>query len=232
MRAQVRSETPPIRSFVRREGRMTRGQKNALHRFWHRYGIDISAGKPLNLRHIFGRDAPVWLEIGFGDGEALITMAQHHPQVDFLGVEVHRPGIGHLLKRLTDTDLSNIRVISEDAVQLLKYNIAATCLDRILLFFPDPWPKRRHHKRRIVKAEFVPLLHNTLKAGGVFHMATDWKDYALQAMDVMNSGDGFINMTGARHFSERPDYRPETKFEHRGMRLGHGVWDLLFSRVA
>ncbi|MEN8131031.1 MAG: tRNA (guanosine(46)-N7)-methyltransferase TrmB [Pseudomonadota bacterium] len=230
MYSEARQKTQPIRSFVRREGRITSGQKNALNRFWARYGIEISAGNSLNLKQIFGRESPVWLEIGFGDGEALISMARRHPEVDFLGIEVHRPGIGHLLARLVETQLSNIRIINDDAVQMMKYNIITPSLDRILLFFPDPWPKRRHHKRRIVQAEFLSLLYTALKAGGVFHMATDWKDYALQSLDVMTSSDGFINIAGNQHFIERPDYRPQTKFERRGIRLGHEVWDLQFQR--
>ncbi|MCP4407342.1 MAG: tRNA (guanosine(46)-N7)-methyltransferase TrmB [Gammaproteobacteria bacterium] len=219
-----------IRNFVRRGGRITKGQKSALDRFWARYGIEISVGGSLNLKQIFGRESPVWLEIGFGDGEALVSMARRHPEIDFLGIEVHRPGIGHLLARLVEAELSNIRIINDDAVQILKYSIAASSLDRILLFFPDPWPKRRHHKRRIVQAEFLSLLHLALKVSGVFHMATDWKDYALQSLKVMTSSDGFVNIAGDQYFIERPDYRPQTKFERRGIRLGHGVWDLKFQR--
>lgn len=219
-----------IRNFVRRGGRITKGQKSALDRFWARYGIEISVGGSLNLKQVFGRESPVWLEIGFGDGEALVSMARRHPEIDFLGIEVHRPGIGHLLARLVEAELSNIRIINDDAVQILKYSIAASSLDRILLFFPDPWPKRRHHKRRIVQAEFLSLLHAALKVGGVFHMSTDWKEYALQSLKVMTSSDGFVNIAGDQYFIERPDYRPQTKFERRGIRLGHGVWDLKFQR--
>lgn len=229
--AVVQRETRRIQSFVRRTGRITRGQREALRRFWQRYGLDPEPGAVLNLELIFGNRAPVWLEIGFGDGEALIAMAQCHPEINFLGIEVHLPGVGHILKRISDEDLSNIRLLCADAVEILNYHLKMQSLDRVLLFFPDPWPKNRHHKRRIVQPYFVRLIQTHLKPGGIFHMATDWENYALKAMDTIVSDCGFTNLATDKRFAHRPDYRPLTKFEQRGLRLGHRVRDLLFQRL-
>lgn len=219
-----------MRSFVRREGRITKGQKNAFDTLWGGYGIDPETGQPLDFDAIYARKAPVWLEIGFGNGEALIAMARSLPEINFLGVDVYRPGVGHLLRLVAANELHNIRVLCEDAVPLLKHHICPQSLDRVLLFFPDPWPKKRHHKRRLVQSDFAGLLHTALRPGGLFHMATDWQDYALHALKVMTRAGGFVNMAEGDGFARRPTYRPQTKFEQRGRRRGHDVWDLLFRR--
>ncbi len=226
-----------IRSFVRREGRLTPGQQRALGRAWPRYGIDLPAAgeapgtsQPLDLDVIFGRVAPRVLEIGFGNGESLAEMAAAHPDWDYLGIEVHRPGVGHLLRELEARELGNVRVVVHDAVEVLREAIADAALDRVQLFFPDPWPKKRHHKRRIVQADFVQLVRRKLKPGGIFHMATDWAPYAEHMLAVMQGAPGFCNLA-ADDFVERPQERPRTRFEARGQRLGHGVWDLMFKRV-
>lgn len=219
----------PIRSFVRREGRLTKGQQRALDELWGRFGIDNS-GTPLDLSRVFGREAPKVLEIGFGNGASLAQMAAAHPELDFLGIEVHRPGVGALLLLLEQNGLGNVRVICDDAVEVLKSRLAEASLDRVQLFFPDPWHKKRHHKRRILQPAFVNLVHDKLKPGGILHLATDWQDYAQQMLDTMNAAPGFRNLADDRGYSPRPDMRPLTKFEQRGQRLGHGVWDLLFAR--
>jgi tRNA (guanine-N7-)-methyltransferase len=218
-----------IRSFVRREGRITRAQKQALTRLWLRYGLEANA--PLDLDACFGRSAPRTLEIGFGNGELLAGMAGKEPAMDFLGIEVHRPGIGHLLLELERCELGNVRVICADAVQVLKNCLPDAALDRVLLFFPDPWPKKRHHKRRIVQPGFVELLARKLRRGGILHMATDWEDYVQHMLEVMAETASFRNRAAPGNTSPRPDYRPLTKFEQRGLRLGHRVSDLLFERI-
>jgi len=216
---------------VRREGRLTPGQQRALDRLWLRYGIDYSEAL-LDLDAVFGRSASHILEIGFGNGESLAEIAANHPEQDFIGIEVHRPGVGHLLRQLEARDLDNVRVITHDAVEVLKAQIPDADLDAVYLFFPDPWPKKRHHKRRIVQPGFVQLLRRKLKVGGIFHLATDWEDYAEHMLEVMRGAEGFRNLAADNAYSPRPGYRPVTKFEQRGQRLGHGVWDLLFERVA
>lgn len=227
---------PPIRrkivSFVRREGRLTASQQRALTELLPRFGVDVGAqpGAPLDLDAIFGRQAPRVLEIGFGDGASLAQMAAAAPEQDFLGIEVHRPGVGHLLLEIERRGLANVRVICADALDVLERRLPPACLDRVQLFFPDPWPKTRHHKRRILQPEFVALVHDRLRPGGVFHMATDWAPYAGQMLAVMEAAAGFRNRAGPGRYAERPAYRPETKFERRGLRLGHGVWDLVYAR--
>lgn len=218
-----------IRSFVRREGRITAGQQRALQALWPRYGLNADA--PLQMATIFGRHAPCILEIGFGNGDALAAMAEQQPQCDFIGIEVHRPGVGRLLQQLEARGIGNVRVMREDAVQILNTCIADNSLDRLLLFFPDPWHKKRHHKRRIVQPDFIELLSRKIRPGGCLHMATDWEDYARHMLEVMGQSPAFRNCAGAGNYSPRPDYRPVTKFEQRGQRLGHGVWDLVFERV-
>ena len=218
-----------IRSFVRREGRITAGQQRALQDLWPRYGL--AADQPLNLATIFGRRAPCTLEIGFGNGDALATMAGQQTDTDFIGIEVHRPGVGRLLQQLDAHELSNVRVMCEDAVQILNSCFPDNSLDRLLLFFPDPWHKKRHHKRRIVQPAFIELLAQKIKPGGSLHMATDWEDYARHMLEVMGKSTAFRNCASVGNYSLRPDYRPVTKFEQRGRRLGHGVWDLLFERI-
>jgi tRNA (guanine-N7-)-methyltransferase len=218
-----------IRSFVRREGRITRAQEQALTCLWPRYGLE--AGVPLDLDGCFGRHAPRTLEIGFGNGASLAGMAGQEPAADFLGIEVHRPGVGHLLLELEQRDLGNVRVICADAVEVLEHCLPDAALDRVLLFFPDPWPKKRHHKRRIIQPDVVELLARKLRPGGILHMATDWEHYAQHMLEVMAGTASFRNRAGPGNASPRPDYRPVTKFEQRGLRLGHEVRDLLFERV-
>ena len=218
-----------IRSFVRREGRITAGQQRALQDLWPRYGL--AADGTLDLAAIFGRRAPRTLEIGFGNGDALATMAGQQPDTDFIGIDVHRPGVGRLLQQLDAHGLTNVRVMREDAVQLLNSCFPDNSLDRLLLFFPDPWHKKRHHKRRIVQPVFIELLAQKIKPGGMLHMATDWEDYARHMLEVMGASAAFSNCAASGKYSLRPDYRPVTKFEQRGRRLGHGVWDLLFERI-
>lgn len=226
----------PIRrkivSFVRREGRLTGSQQRALTELLPRFGVDVDAQPDavLDLDAVFGRRAPRVLEIGFGNGASLAQMAAGAPEQDFLGIEVHRPGVGHLLLEIERHGLGNVRVICADAVDILERRLPPACLDRVLLFFPDPWPKTRHHKRRILQPSFVALVHGRLKPGGVFHMATDWAPYAEQMLAVMEAAPGFRNQAGPGRYAERPAYRPETRFERRGLRLGHGVWDLVYVR--
>ena len=217
-----------IRSFVRREGRITRGQQRALDELWPKYGIAVD--DDTGLDRIFGRSALRTLEIGFGNGEALAEMAAQQPEQDFIGIEVHRPGVGHLLQLLEQRGIENVRIYHADAVQVVQ-GLPDHCLDRVLLFFPDPWHKKRHHKRRIVQPAFIQLLAKKLKPGGMLHLATDWQDYAEHMLAVMQATDQFRNCAGAGQYASKPDYRPVTKFEQRGRRLGHDVWDLLFERL-
>lgn len=219
----------PIRSFVRREGRMTGAQKRALTDLWPRYGLDV-ADTPLDFPAVFGRVAPVHLEIGFGNGEALLAMALAHPENDYVGIEVHRPGVGRLLQELAHHDVTNVRVICADAKAVLECNIPPESLAAVYLFFPDPWPKKRHHKRRLVQAGFVALVRTRLAPGGQLHIATDWEDYARHILAVLSAMEGLHNRAGAGQFAPRPADRPLTKFERRGQRMGHGVWDIVFSR--
>ena len=217
-----------IRSFVRREGRLTPGQQRALDEIWPRFGLDFEAA--FDAAGAFGRTAPLTLEIGFGNGASLAQMAANEPDTDFIGIEVHRPGVGHLLLELESRELTNVRIFCHDAVEVLERRIPDHCLDRALLFFPDPWPKKKHHKRRILQPGFTSLIAAKLKPGGIFHMATDWQPYAEHMLEVMEASAAFSNCSGERRWSDRPAYRPVTKFESRGQRLGHGVWDLLYRR--
>lgn len=218
----------PIRSFVRREGRLTPGQQKAIDNLWPQFAID-EGDDLLDLDNIFGRNAPKVLEIGFGNGASLAEMAKKQPDYDFLGIEVHRPGVGQLLNHIEQQQLTNVRVACTDAVELLKHRISDNSLDRLQLYFPDPWHKKRHHKRRIIQPHFVSLLADKIKSGGHLHMATDWQHYAEQMLADVSENDQFINCAD-QDYIPRPDYRPLTKFEQRGHRLGHGVWDLLFKR--
>ena len=221
--------TRKIRSFVRREGRLTTGQQHALDTLWPKYGIDMS-DTALDLGSIFGNEQPVILEIGFGNGDSLAQMAKGNPGLNYLGIEVHRPGVGHLLYLIEEQDIENLLIMSEDAVEIIRNQIPERALTGVQLFFPDPWPKKKHHKRRIVQPEFVKLLASRLKPGGFFHMATDWENYAEHMLEVMSAAEDFENSTKEGDFIPRPDSRPLTKFEQRGQRLGHGVWDLLYIR--
>ena len=218
--------TRAIKSFVRRSGRMTQAQKNALEAYWPAYGIEFSQSV-VNIPT--GFDA-LKLEIGIGNGDALIHMAAADPSSLYLGVEVHEPGIGRCLNNIVQQELANVRLIMHDAIEVMEYMIAAASLDRLLLFFPDPWHKKRHHKRRIVQPAFIKLVATRLKPGGILHMATDWENYAEQMLEVMDQSADFRNCAAAGQYSVKPAYRPVTKFERRGQKLGHGVWDLVFER--
>lgn len=228
------NETPHfrrIRSFVRREGRLTAGQQRAMDELFPRFGLLPGEGL-FDLDAVFGRSAPRILEIGFGNGESLAEIARSHSENDYLGIEVHRPGVGHLLMKLEELGLNNLRVICADAVEVLEHNIPDDSLDGLYLFFPDPWHKTRHHKRRQVQPPWAQLVRRKLKLGGSLHMATDWQDYAEHMLAVLSQAEGFENTSASGDYLPRPEYRPLTKFEQRGQRLGHGVWDLIFRRVA
>ncbi len=220
-----------IRSFVLREGRLTKGQERALIQFWPTMGLEHQT-TPYHLAEVFGRDSHVVLEIGFGMGKSLVEMAKAAPEKDFIGIEVHKPGVGACLGEAETAQVKNLRVFEHDAVEILNDSIADASLDTVQLFFPDPWHKKRHHKRRIVQPEFVQLLRKKLKIGGVFHMATDWENYAEHMLEVMMNAEGFKNLASDERYVPRPEHRPLTKFENRGVNLGHGVWDLMFERTA
>lgn len=220
----------PLKSFVLRQGRLTTGQKQALETQWPLFGVEFT-GEPLDFKEVFGREAPITLEIGFGNGASLAQMATAAPERDFFGVEVHRPGVGHLLHLVGEGELTNVRVMHHDAVEIINQMIPDNSIDRIQVYFPDPWHKARHNKRRIIKPEFVALLATKLQKGGVLHLATDWEDYAIQMLEVMTAAPDYVNQAPEGGYAERPAYRPLTKFENRGLKLGHGVWDLLFERV-
>lgn len=213
-----------------RAGRMTPGQQRGLDEGWPRFGLELDQSAQLNYRALFGRDAPVTLEIGFGMGQSLLEMAAAAPEQDFIGIEVHRPGVGALLAGLLREELDNVRVYSCDALEVLRQSIPDASLDRVLLFFPDPWHKSRHHKRRIVNPAFAELVRQKLKPGGVLHMATDWVPYAEYMLEVMQAAPGYHNLSPTGDWVERPAERPETKFERRGTRLGHQVRDLKFAK--
>ena len=221
--------TRRIRSFVVRAGRMTEAQRLALERCWPRYGLDFAA-EPLDLDHCFGRSAPRVLEIGFGNGETLAALATAHPERDYLGIEVHRPGAGHLLRLAEERGLTNLRVICHDAVEVIEQRIAPASLDEVLILFADPWHKKRHHKRRLVQAPFVALLASRMRPGATLRLATDWEPYAQQMLEVLNDSADFVNASPDRGFVPRPAWRTATRFERRGERLGHGVRDLTFRR--
>lgn len=218
-----------IRSFVLRTGRMTPGQERALDEHWSDKGLLRESGA-LNYAQTFGRSAPVVLEIGFGMGASLVTMAKAAPEKDFIGIEVHRPGVGRLFHAMAEQEVDNIRAYCDDAVEVLQQCIADESLACVQIFFPDPWHKKRHNKRRLIQPAFVQMLRKKLQLGGVIHLATDWQDYAEQMLQVMSDAEGFRNQAG-ESYAPRPDSRPLTKFEARGERLGHGVWDLLFEKT-
>jgi len=220
-----------VKSFVKREGRLTKAQGKALEEQWPNMGLNIEQGM-LHLDEVFGRTAPRVLEIGFGMGKSLVEMAVAAPNTDFIGIEVHRPGVGACLADAAEASLSNLRVFEHDAVEVLEKCIADDSLDRLQLFFPDPWHKTRHHKRRIVQDEFVQQIRAKLNVGGEFHMATDWEPYAEHMLEVMLNAEGYQNTAPLNGYVPRPEYRPITKFEVRGQKLGHGVWDIIFKRVS
>lgn len=213
-----------VRSFVRRDGRLTAGQKKALDELWPLYGIEPSA----HLGTATGYDKPVVLEIGFGTGDSLAQMALENPNRLYVGIEVHRPGVGYLLKLIQQYQLENVRIYCADAVEILKHCIPDTTLDAVQIFFPDPWHKKRHHKRRLIQAPFVELVTSKLSRQGILHIATDWQEYAEHCLNILKTVPGLQNTATTTLYSQRPDSRPMTKFEQRGQRLGHEVWDLIF----
>ena len=219
----------PIRSFVLRNGRMTPGQQRAFDENWQRWGLEHGDGL-LDFEAAFGRVGPTVLEIGFGMGQSLVAMGEASPATNFIGIDVHKPGVGKLLHSMVETDVDNIRVYCHDAVEILRDCIPDASLDTLQIFFPDPWHKKRHQKRRLVQPSFVAHLTTKLKPGGILHLATDWENYAEQMLEVLSAAEGLSNTCGAGQFSPRPKHRPLTKFELRGERLGHGVWDLVFTR--
>lgn len=249
--------TRPIRSFVKREGKFTAGQQNAIDQLWSSHGVDLN-DKQIDLVALFGREAPVVLEIGFGNGLSMAEMAENQPELNFFGIEVHKPGVGSCLVQAKKRGLSNIRVSGDDAVLVLNQQIADGSLDRVQIFFPDPWHKKRHHKRRLIQPEFVKTLVAKLNVGGHIHVATDWENYAEHVLAVLSCNsdltntvlsspakENFLSSEGelltdstlwaegtelSQGCAEKPAYRPGTKYEARGVRLGHGVWDLVFSK--
>jgi tRNA (guanine-N7-)-methyltransferase len=218
-----------IKSFVPREGRMTDAHKLILEEMWPVLGLGLETSK-LDIKHIFGRSAPLTLEIGFGDGRSLLSMALDNPQHDFIGIEVYKTGIAKLLTGIKKYNLTNIRVYCADAIEVLNNCIPDLSLQQVQLFFPDPWPKKRHFKRRIVQPEFVALVAQKLMANGHFHMATDWDHYAQHMLETMELQPNWLNVAGKNSFATRPETRPLTKFEQRGQRLGYGTWDLIFRK--
>ena len=215
-----------IRSFVIRAGRLTKGQEGALERMWPSMGLDIAQGK-INPEQIFGRSAPLTVEIGYGMGHSLVEMAKAAPERDFIGIEVHVPGVGALLSLAEEAGITNLRTYKEDAIEVIKL-LPDHCVDTVQLFFPDPWQKKKHHKRRIVQSSFAQSLRRVLKVGGIFHMATDWEPYKDHMLETMDIEPGFENIAGNGQCVPRPDSRPYTKFEKRGETKGHGVWDLMY----
>jgi tRNA (guanine-N7-)-methyltransferase len=219
---------PPIRSYVLRQGRFSRGQQRAYADLMPRWGVEYRQ-EPLNFREIFGRSAPVVAEIGSGMGETTARIAAENPAHDYLAIEVHAPGVGSLLKQLEEAGSANVRVVQHDAVEVMRDMVPAGSLAGIHVFFPDPWPKKRHHKRRLIQPEVAELLAARLAPGGYLHVATDWQEYAEHVLEVLRHTPGLRNT--AQDYAPRPSTRPETKFERRGIRLGHGVWDIVFTRA-
>ncbi len=219
-----------IRSYVLRAGRMTPGQQRGFDENWERWGLQHADGQ-LDFDAIFGRAGPRVLEIGFGMGQSLVTMAAASPATNFTGIEVHRPGVGKLLHSMAEQSVDNIRCYCHDAVEILRDCIPPSSLDTVQIFFPDPWHKKKHNKRRLIQAPLVAQLVSRVKEGGILHLATDWENYAEQMMAVLSAESGLRNESGEGEFAPRPEHRPLTKFERRGERLGHGVWDLIFRRV-
>lgn len=227
---EIKPEFKPksIRSFVIRAGRMTDGQRSAFDEHWATYGLSLYGGL-LDAVTAFGNDHPVVLEVGFGMGDSLLAMAQAEPELNFIGIEVHPPGVGRLINNAAKDGVQNLRVYMADAKDVLTDCIPDSGLSRFQLYFPDPWHKKKHHKRRIVQPDFVSLITAKLRSGGYLHMATDWQNYAEQMLEVLSAEPALRNT--AADYSPRPEFRPKTKFEARGERLGHGVWDLLFEKI-
>lgn len=219
-----------IRSYVLRTGRLTSGQQRALNELWPLYGLALPSTPGKTLQQVFGRTAPLCLEIGFGNGSALLQMAEKSPHCNFIGTDVHRPGVGRLLLELKARQLTNIRVFCEDGIAVLSVAIVPCALQELYLYFPDPWPKKKHHKRRLVQSAFIELVASRLCRGGSFHFATDWQPYAEHALQVLEQSAQFENCAGRGKFSPRPPHRPFTKFERRGHDLGHQVWDIVMRK--
>ena len=219
-----------IRSYVVLAGRMTDGQRNAFENSWVKYGLKLADG-PIDTDQVFARSGTKVLEIGFGMGDSLLQMAAAEHETDFIGIEVHPPGVGTLMNGAAEQGIDNLRVYLADANDVLEECFAAESIDRLQLYFPDPWHKKKHNKRRIVQPSFVQLVRAKLRPGGILHMATDWQHYAEQMLETLDAAEGFENRAGAGQYSPRPEYRPQTKFELRGERLGHGVWDLIYQKI-
>lgn len=220
-----------VRSFARRQSRMSDIHRQALITHWQRFGFEPNAAEQLDDVALFGRATPLYIEIGFGNGDTLLHLAEQQPQHNFLGIEVHRPGLGRVVYELGERKLSNVRVVCADAVEILRDHIRDNALTGVFIFFPDPWPKRKHHKRRLISAEFAQLLARKLAPGGVMHMATDWEHYAHHALAVLNACSALTNQNTDAGFAPRPSYRPLTKFESRGKTLGHPIHDLIFLKA-
>ena len=216
-----------IRSFVQRSGRITPSQERALQALWPRYGLGLPDGM-LDLATVFGNDNPVVMEIGFGMGDSLIAMAKAQSHQNYIGIEVHKPGVGRLLNNAAMAELANLKVFCEDAIEVMIQCIPDHSLEGVQLFFPDPWHKKKHHKRRIVQTAFVQDIARKLASGGVFHMATDWQPYAEHMLEVMEAAPNYTNVAGVGKYSPQSDFRPVTKFQKRGENKGHGVWDLMY----
>lgn len=224
------SKQRPIRSYVIRGGRLTDSQSKAIARYWDDYVFEYQAQR-MDFEALFPQAAPLTVEIGFGMGDSLLEMAAAAPDQNFLGIEVHKPGVGKLLHGLVDRQLTNLRVMCHDAKEVVEHCLAPDSVQRFLVFFPDPWHKKRHNKRRIIQPAFVSLLASRLQPGGTLHLATDWQPYAEHMLEILEASPEFSNTNGPNQYWSNPD-RPETKFERRGQRLGHGVWDLLYEKVS
>lgn len=221
-----------IKSFVLRAGRVSNRQQQALDHFLKAYELPLNSDKPWDLQAVFGREADTIVEIGFGMGASLLTMAKQQPELNFIGIEVHRAGIGSLAADLHDHALSNVRIVPHDAVEVFKHHLADESLAGVQIFFPDPWHKKRHHKRRLIQKDFVELVVKRLKIGGFLHCATDWQNYAWHMQAILSVEPALVNTAVDGGFSPRPETRPLTKFEQRGNRLGHGVWDLIYKKYS
>ena len=219
-----------IRSYVVRAGRMTEAQRKAFDTGWRHYGLKLADGV-IDIEAVFGRSGPKVVEIGFGMGDSLLQMATAAPDTDFIGIEVHPPGVGTLINAAQAQGIDNLRVYLADANDVLEDCLAPQSIDRLQLYFPDPWHKKKHNKRRIVQPQFVQLVRNKLRCNGILHMATDWQPYAEQMLETLDQAEGFENTAGIGNYALRPAYRPITKFERRGERLGHGVWDLIYQKT-
>jgi tRNA (guanine-N7-)-methyltransferase len=220
-----------IQSFVRRSGRLSKAQKIGLNELWPNYGIELVDGQMLDFGELFAKEQDVVLEVGFGNGDSLLAMAIDQPEKNFLGIEVYEAGVGRLINEANKHQLSNLKIIKDDAVEVLKHHIKDDSLSAFQLFFPDPWHKKKHHKRRILQASLLDMLADKLKTHGIIHIATDWENYAEHIMETLEVNPRFKNTLGDHIYSPRPAHRPLTKFENRGQRLGHGVWDILFTNT-